>query len=84
MTKTQQRLTWADLAPDEKEFLSLFRNADQELQGIIWRMLPLTLKFGLPFLEETDGPARAGDREAIKEVIQKWEAKLREEGAGPQ
>lgn len=72
------------LTADERELLNIFRNADQELQGIIWRILPLTLKFGLPFLEETDGPARAGDRKALKEVIQKWEAKLQEEGAGPQ
>lgn len=72
------------LTADEREFLDLYRNADQELQGIIWRTLPLTSKFGLPFLEEMDGPARAGDRKAFKEVIQKWEAKLLEEGAGPQ
>ena len=72
------------LTADEKLFLELFKNGDQELQEIILRMLPLTLAFGDPFLEEMDGPARARDREAIKKVLQRWEAKLQEEGSGPQ
>ena len=63
------------LTTDERKFLELFHNADEELQGIIWRLLPLAVLHGMPFLEETEGPALARDRGALLEVIQKWEAK---------
>ncbi len=72
------------LTAETKEILAIFQRADQEMQGLIFRMIVLAGKYGMPFLEETDGPTRAGDRKAFKEIIEKWEAKLLEEGAGPQ
>lgn len=80
MTKTQQRLTWADLSPDEKEFLTLFNAADQEAQGLILREVILMSLFGDPFFEEIKEPALAWDRQAMREIMERWEAKLQEEG----
>ncbi len=63
------------LTSDEREFLDLLRRADEELKGIIFRMVLLTSKHGIPFLNAMQGPALAGDREAVQNIIQEWEAK---------
>ena len=63
------------MTDETKELLDIYQRADEELQGLIWRMVILTEKHGMPFMDEMEGPCRASDREAIKEVLRKWEAK---------
>ena len=69
----------AQVATDTtKELVELYRRADADFKEIIFTMLTLTGKYGDPFLEETKEPALAGDREALKAVFRKWEAKAEE------
>ena len=74
MEQTAHRLTMNDLKPDEKEFLRLFHSADQEMQEFFLRMIPLTSLHGDLFLNELEGPMIAKDRNAIRAVLEKWEA----------
>ena len=57
------------------ELLGIYQRADQDFKGIIFSMITLAGKYGEPFLKETEGPALAGDRAALKEVFHRWEAK---------
>lgn len=57
------------------EILEIYRRADQDFKEIIFSMITLAGKYGEPFLKETEGPALAGDRAAVKEVFLRWEAK---------
>ena len=89
---TQQRkpmepykgLTMNDLSPDGQEFVRLFRAVDAEAQELVTREVILLSVFGDPFFKEIKEPAEAWDRQAMREIIERWEAKLQEEGAVPQ
>ena len=63
---------------EARELVEIYQRADADFKEIIFTMLTLTGKYGNPFLEETKEPALAGDREALKAVFRKWEAKAEE------
>lgn len=74
-------LTEADLSSDEKEFLRLFHAADAEAQELITREVILMAIFGDPFFQEVKGLGLVSetDRQAMREIMERWEAKLQEE-----
>ena len=84
--KPFEGVTEDDLSPNEKEFVRLFRAADAEAQELVIREVILMTIFGDPFFQEVKGLGLVSetDRKALREIIEMWEAKLQEEGAGPQ
>jgi hypothetical protein len=69
------------LDPTTAEIVSLYRTADQEAKELIYRMILLASKYGTPFLQDTEKAALAGDRDALRQIFQKWEE--REGGREP-
>lgn len=57
------------------ELLGLYQRSDASFKEIIIRMVILAGKYGTPFLQETDEPARAGDLDGLRAIFKKWEAK---------
>lgn len=57
------------------ELMGLYRRSDPGFKEIIFRMITLAGKHGTPFLQETEGPAHAGDLDGLRAVFSKWEAK---------
>ena len=75
-----------ELSPEAMEFVRLFRVVDQEAQELVLREICLMTLFGDPFSQEVKGLGLVSetDRKALREIFERWEAKLQEEGAGPQ
>lgn len=69
------------VSKETMELVELYRKADPDFKQIIFQMITLAAKYGTPFLQETEKPALAGDRESLRAVFQKWEAKSGDEGA---
>lgn len=57
------------------ELLGLYRRSDPSFKEIIISMITLAGKYGTPFLQETEGPALAGDLDGLRAIFKKWEAK---------
>lgn len=57
------------------ELMGLYRRSDPGFKEIIFRMITLAGKYGTPFLQETEGPAHAGDLDGLRAIFKKWEAK---------
>ena len=64
------------LTENEREFVKLFRESDEEGKLFMWDLLCCTGIFGEDFLK--DMQTVQGDRDAMIAVVSKWKATARE------
>ena len=65
-----------ELTKYEREFLQLYRDADESGKLFIWDLLICSASCGEDFFQEIQ--AVQGDKEALRAVVAKWKATIQE------